>query len=144
MRWMAIAAVAALMMTSPAMGDPWKDESGHGRKGGKEWKQEYRDGNCKVERKWERSGEYKEEIKCDGPPWARGYASPPVVMDRHWTNPTNALPPLPQGPTYGEIYRDERGLYCREYQTSGVIDGRRQRLYGTVCLQPDDSWGFNN
>jgi hypothetical protein len=62
MRWMAIAAVAALMMTSPAMGDPWKDESGHGRKGGKEWKQEYRDGNCKVERKWERSGEYKEEI----------------------------------------------------------------------------------
>jgi hypothetical protein len=59
-------------------------------------------------------------------------------------NPTSALPPLPQGPSYGEIYRDERRLYCHEYQTSGVIDGRRQRLYGTVCLQPDDSWGFNN
>jgi surface antigen len=54
------------------------------------------------------------------------------------------LPPLPQGPTYGVIYRDERGLYCREYQTSGVIDGRRQRLYGTVCLRPDGSWNFNN
>ena len=30
------------------------------------FKQEYDDGRCKVERKWERSGEYKEEVKCRG------------------------------------------------------------------------------
>jgi hypothetical protein len=145
MRRMTIAALAVLMTISPAMAFHRIDESVYGLRGSKEWKQ-YRGSNCKVERKWEHSGEYeyKEEIKCDGPPWARGYAAPPVVMDRHWMNPTNALPPLPQGPTYGTIYQDERGLYCREYRTFGVIDGRRQRLYGTACLQSDGSWSFNN
>ena len=32
----------------------------------RERKQEFWDGNCKVERKWERNGEYKEERKCKG------------------------------------------------------------------------------
>ena len=31
-----------------------------------ERKQEFWDGNCKIERKWERNGEYKEERKCKG------------------------------------------------------------------------------
>ena len=30
------------------------------------YKQEYRQGNCKIERKWERDGGYKEETKCKG------------------------------------------------------------------------------
>jgi hypothetical protein len=71
-------AIAALMMLAgPALADPWKDESGKGRWGHdrgsyraynqeREYKQEYRQGNCKIERKWERSGEYKEEVKCKG------------------------------------------------------------------------------
>lgn len=66
-----------------AMADPWKDESGHGRRGEsyrnyeRYWprrhyrerrhefraKEEYRRGRCKIERKWD-EGEYKEEIKC--------------------------------------------------------------------------------
>jgi hypothetical protein len=53
-----------------AAADPWKDESGHGRDRGygrHEYKEEYRDGNCKVERKLEKNGEYKEERKCKGP-----------------------------------------------------------------------------
>lgn len=53
---------------SPAVADPHKDESGHGRgkgrHGGHEYKEEYRDGPCKVERKWEKDGEYKEKRKC--------------------------------------------------------------------------------
>ncbi|HEY8606067.1 MAG TPA: hypothetical protein VIM12_02995 [Noviherbaspirillum sp.] len=47
-----------------------------------------RDGNCKVERKWEKSGEYKEERKCEGPrqgayEQAPVYvpAPPPVVVE---------------------------------------------------------------
>jgi len=32
----------------------------------KEYKEEFQDGNCKVERKWERNGDYKEERKCEG------------------------------------------------------------------------------
>lgn len=60
--------------------DPWKDESGHG-KGRKherrEHKEEYWDGNCKVERKWEKNGDYKEERKCKGP--RRGHDEPVPV-----------------------------------------------------------------
>jgi hypothetical protein len=63
-----------------ASADPGKDESGKGREHGysydrgygyqqprrasREFKEEYDDGRCKVERKLEKSGEYKEEVKC--------------------------------------------------------------------------------
>ncbi|UFX09246.1 hypothetical protein [Sinorhizobium meliloti] len=64
--------VALTGMAGMAFADPWKDESGHGR-----WrdyydgpryerrvfKEEYRRGGCKIERKWD-DNEYKEEIKC--------------------------------------------------------------------------------
>ena len=61
-----------LVTTFPliASADPWKDESGHGRghkHGHREYKEEYWDGNCKVERKLEKNGDYKEERKCKGP-----------------------------------------------------------------------------
>ena len=54
------------------------DESGKGWRGRgdrryyrsynyvREHQQEYRQGNCKVERKWERAGGYKQETKCKG------------------------------------------------------------------------------
>lgn len=85
-------AIASLPLVAYA--DPWKDESGHGKGHGRghdrrEYKEEYWDGNCKVERKLERSGEYKEERKCKAP--KQGYyqqapvpvyvpASPTVVI----------------------------------------------------------------
>jgi surface antigen len=59
---------AALLTVTPvAFADDDKDESGKGRYRGKERKQEYWDGNCKVERKWEKNGDFKEERKCNGP-----------------------------------------------------------------------------
>jgi hypothetical protein len=74
---------------SPVFADPDKDESGHGRRGyggyrdyGGEHKEEYWEGGCKVERKWEGSGEYKEERKCPGGP------------NPYWGNPL----PVPQHP----------------------------------------------
>jgi opacity protein-like surface antigen len=63
-----IGAVLASVSTS-ALADPWKDESGHGRYGrygGGEYKEEYWDGHCKVKRKWD-GDEYKEERKCKRP-----------------------------------------------------------------------------
>jgi hypothetical protein len=65
------------LLTAPALADPWKDESGKGRWGydrgayraynyDREYKQEFYRGLCKIERKWERNGEYKEETKCKG------------------------------------------------------------------------------
>ncbi|MBB3063346.1 glycine zipper 2TM domain-containing protein [Microbulbifer rhizosphaerae] len=62
---------AAIVFTTtlalPALADPpegrgWKKHK-HERH---ETKEEYWDGNCKVERKWERNGDYKEERKCKG------------------------------------------------------------------------------
>ena len=43
-----------------------KDDRGHGHRkhGGHEYKEEYWDGNCKVKRKLEKDGDYKEERKC--------------------------------------------------------------------------------
>ena len=77
MRYGLIAICAATLLSGPAFADPWKDESGKSRWGGgrggyraynmdREYKQEYRQGNCKIERKWERDGGYKEETKCKG------------------------------------------------------------------------------
>lgn len=61
--------VALTGMAGMAFADPWKDESGHGRWRGyydgqrRAFKEEYRRGGCKIERKWD-DDEYKEEIKC--------------------------------------------------------------------------------
>jgi hypothetical protein len=95
MRYGLIAICAATILSGPAFADPWKDESGKGRwsegrgyegRGDygegrrygegrgrygaynmdREYKEEYRRGNCKIERKWERDGGYKEETKCKG------------------------------------------------------------------------------
>jgi hypothetical protein len=61
-----VLAVSGAAVLLPAAADPHKDESGHGRHYDRPAKQEYWDGPCKVERKWEGNGEYKEERKCRG------------------------------------------------------------------------------
>jgi surface antigen len=39
-----------------------------------------------------------------------------------------------------EGHSSMQGLYCREYETTAVIQGRRQRVYGTACRQPNGTW----
>jgi hypothetical protein len=57
--------LAFLAFTGAAGADDWKDESGKGKRHERrEFREEYWDGNCKVERKMETDGEYKEERKC--------------------------------------------------------------------------------
>src|SRR3990167_9712431 len=34
--------------------------------------------------------------------------------------------------------------YCREYQTTATIGGKKQQMYGTACRQPDGSWQAMN
>jgi hypothetical protein len=69
----AVVALAMVGVYAPVFADPGKDESGHGRKyesrrhKGGEYKEEYWDGDCKVERKWKKNGDFKEERKCEGP-----------------------------------------------------------------------------
>jgi hypothetical protein len=88
--WTAAMSLILIGWTGSASADPWKGESGKDhRRGGYErsyggpargygygyerplrerraFKQEYDDGRCKYERKLEKSGEYKEEVKCRG------------------------------------------------------------------------------
>jgi surface antigen len=61
---------------------------GHGHN---KHKEEYWDGNCKVERKWEKDGDYKEKRKCQGPEYHEPrtvviqqpvYVQPPVVVQQ--------------------------------------------------------------
>ncbi len=34
----------------------------------------------------------------------------------------------------------QSNAYCREYQTTVILDGKEQSAYGTACQQPDGSW----
>ena len=49
-------------------GKRWQEQRADGLEGlkARDYKEEYRDGRCKVERKWESNGEFKEEVKCKG------------------------------------------------------------------------------
>jgi surface antigen len=54
-----------------------------------------------------------------------------------WSNPDSG--------NHGEILptregRTGSGRYCREYQTSVVINDKMQQAYGVACRQPDGSW----
>jgi hypothetical protein len=65
---LAAIALAVTIWTAPAaFADSDKDKSGPGWERpyhGSEYKQKSRQGDCKVERKWEKDGKYKEKIKC--------------------------------------------------------------------------------
>jgi surface antigen len=54
-----------------------------------------------------------------------------------WENPNNGHSGYVV-PT--RTYETAPGRYCREYQTSVVINGRTETAYGTACRQPDGSW----
>ena len=69
--------VAVMVFSSPALADP--NQTLGGRRGydrsdyygrsyneAREYKQEFNRGPCKIERKRERNGEYKEKTKCKG------------------------------------------------------------------------------
>jgi surface antigen len=54
-----------------------------------------------------------------------------------WNNPNNG--------NYGytvptTTYQSASGQYCREYQTTIVVNGRAETAYGTACRQADGSW----
>lgn len=39
-----------------------------------------------------------------------------------------------------ETYQRGDGRYCREFQQTVTIGGKREQAYGTACRQPDGSW----
>ncbi|MCP5368179.1 MAG: glycine zipper 2TM domain-containing protein [Hyphomicrobiales bacterium] len=41
-------------------------------------------------------------------------------------------------------YQTSSGNYCREYETTVIIDGREERAFGRACRQPDGTWQVAN
>ncbi len=51
----------------------------------------------------------------------------------------------PQTGNYGSVtpsnyYRNSGGQYCREYNQTIVVGGKKQSGHGTACREPDGSW----
>jgi len=57
-----------------------------------------------------------------------------------WHNP-NTGADISTTPTRTYV---SNGQNCREYQTTILVDGRKERAYGTACRQPDGSWRVMN
>ena len=116
-------------VSAPVRADPWKDESGHSRRGG--WWEErgradrrggrrtgrgeerctYDDGECRVEVKRERNGEVREERRCRGPaPYGYGpqpyYEAPPPPLPHGYAPPPPPPWPAPGGGRGGWIEPD--------------------------------------
>jgi hypothetical protein len=84
-----------------------------------------------------------------------GYAYPPAYA----YPPVYAYPPDYGYGGYDQPYGDgpmpnesgpysnggsDNGPYCREFQTTVVIDGQPQSAHGTACQQPDGTWAVVN
>lgn len=54
-----------------------------------------------------------------------------------WNNPDSGhhgtVTPQP-------AYQNGSGQYCREFQQTITIGGKREQAYGTACRQPDGTW----
>ncbi len=87
-----------------------------------------------------------------------GFSSAPYYYDPYPYGPVYAYPPAyayPPDYGYDQSYDDGpmpyesgpysdgdsgNGPYCREFQTTIVIDGQPQSAHGTACQQPDGTW----
>ena len=76
-RWLLPALLCVLPLSVLAGHDD--DGHRHKQKGGN-YKEEFWDGHCKVERKWKRNGEFKEKRKCNARPQVYHHAPAPAVV----------------------------------------------------------------
>lgn len=80
------------------------------------------------------------------PPVVQYYAPPPVVyappppVIQYYAPPQGTIGANPAGP----VYQSQSGQQCREYQSSAMVGGRPQPVYGTACLQSDGTWRIVN
>jgi surface antigen len=58
-----------------------------------------------------------------------------------WQNPDNGHAGTI---TPTRTYQTAQGAYCREYQQTVTIDGKKENSFGTACRQPDGSWRIVN
>ncbi len=67
----------------------------------------------------------------------RALETAPSGQATTWTNPdtghTGTVTPV-------RTFQEASGQYCREFEQTVTIEGKRQSGYGTACRQPDGSW----
>jgi surface antigen len=71
----------------------------------------------------------------------RAMESAPTGRSVAWQNPDSGHSGTV---TPTRTYQTANGNYCRDYQTTVVIDGKNERATGTACRQPDGSWRIVN
>jgi surface antigen len=71
----------------------------------------------------------------------RAMESAPTGKPVAWQNPDSGHSGTV---TPTRTYQQADGTYCRDYQTTVVIDGKNERATGTACRQPDGSWRIAN
>jgi surface antigen len=117
----AVAAALALSCFDPASAD----DDGR-RVARSDHEEQYRDGNCRVKRKWEKDGDFKEEIECKGA--RRGptvfYARPD---QRAWIDPGRAPVLVPRG----------NGLFCNRELLGSALGGAAGGLLGNQIGRGD-------
>jgi surface antigen len=78
----------------------------------------------------------------------RAYYAEQAALERYpdgqysrWDNPNNGNSgyTVPQN-----TYQTSNGQYCREYQTTIIVDGRPETGRGTACRMPDGTWRVNS
>ena len=71
----------------------------------------------------------------------RAMESAPTGKPVAWSNPDSGHSGTV---TPTKTYQTANGTYCREYQTTVLIDGKLERATGTACRQADGSWRVVN
>jgi surface antigen len=67
--------------------------------------------------------------------------SAPTGKPVSWNNPDSGHSGTV---TPTRTYQTSSGTYCREYQTTVLIDGKQERATGTACRQADGTWRVVN
>lgn len=71
----------------------------------------------------------------------RAMETAPTGKPVAWSNPDSGHSGTV---TPTKTYQTASGTYCREYQTTVLIDGKQERATGTACRQSDGSWKIVN
>lgn len=71
----------------------------------------------------------------------RAMESAPTGKPVAWQNPDSGHSGTV---TPTRTYQSADGNYCRDYQTTVLIDGKQERATGTACRQPDGTWRVVN
>jgi surface antigen len=70
-----------------------------------------------------------------------------IKVSRTLENVRTGVPTEWRNPDSGNQYTvvptrtyETAGTPCREYTVNGTIGGKKEKIYGTACRQPDGSW----